>query len=413
MQIRLATVATLVLLVTAAAPAPSPKRAPPRNPQLFTAPAHDSIAIESAPAPLIVPGAPAPPDTQPPRTPRAFAERQYLLGQALERDRNPGAASIAYANAARADSTFAGPAGRLGHLFLEQGHAKLAVPMLKRELRRSPRDVAVQRDLALALGALGRHADAIARLVPLTRRAPADAENWYALGVTYAAAGRMREAVAPLERAVALAPGHAAGHRDLAVALAALGRVPAARAEYARALALDARDAAAWLDLANLEARASRPDTAIAAYRHSQQLEPEDAAAWEGERVLLERAGRRDDVAALYLRWVTAIPNDDDLRLRAVRHLATLDRRDRALEIGRDGVRYDPKSPEKHLILGLALAAYGSTREAVAELRTAQSLYPGAPDRARVRQLVASMRAAAPDSLRGMFAADSLAHPGQ
>jgi tetratricopeptide (TPR) repeat protein len=388
--------------------------APPRHPQLLTSPAHDSIGIGSEPAPLIVPGAPQPPpaDTLAPRTPRAFAERQYAIGQAMERDGNPGAASIAYANAARADSTLRGPAGRLGHLYLESGRAKLAVPMLKRELRRAPGDADAERDLALSLGALGRRPDAIARLTQLTKRAPGDDRNWYALGVTYAGAGRMREAKAPLERAVALAPERAVEHRDLGVALAALGEAEGARAEYRRALSIDARDAAAWLDLANLEARTSRPDSAIAAYRRAQQLEPEDAATWEGERLLLERANRRDEIADLYLRWVTAIPNDDDLRLRAVRHLATIDRRDRALEIGRDGVRYDAKSPDKHLILGLALAAYGSTREALAELRTAQLLYPaGAADRARVRQLVASMRQSAPDSLRGLFAADSLAHP--
>ena len=107
---------------------------------------------------------------------------------------------------------------------------------------------------------------------------------------------------------------------------------------------------------------------------------------------------------------MTVRPNDDDLRLRAVRDLAAIDRRDRALEIGRDGVRLDSRSAPKHMILGMSLAAYGSTREALHELRLSETLFTGPRERDRMRQLIASMRESAPDSLREMFHADSLEH---
>jgi len=94
-----------------------------------------------------------------------------------------------------------------------------------------------------------------------------------------------------------------------------------------------------------------------------------------------------------------------------VRELAKLDRRDRALEIARDGVRHAPRSAVAHVILGIALESYGSTREALAELRLAELLDPRPASVGRVRQLIASMRAGAADSLREMFAADSVAHP--
>ena len=60
-------------------------------------------------------------------------------------------------------------------------------------------------------------------------------------------------------------------------------------------------------------------------------------------------------------------------------------------------------------ILGLSLAAYGSMREALRELRLADGLFTAPKDRDRLRQLIASMRQSAPDSLREMFRADSLA----
>ncbi len=112
------------------------------------------------------------------------------------------------------------------------------------------------------------------------------------------------------------------------------------------------------------------------------------------------------------MRWVTVRPDDDDLRMRAVRNLAAIDRRDRALEIGRDGVRHNARSPLAHMILGMSLEAYGSTRPALAELRRAEQLFTKPRDRDRVRQLVASMRQGAPDSLREMFRADSVEHAG-
>jgi tetratricopeptide (TPR) repeat protein len=375
-------------------------------------PAHpDSVSIESEAAPLLVPGRSETPDSLV-RTPRKFATAQYGLGVAMEQAGNLSAAMISYTNSVRADSTLPGASGRLGHLYLQLGRPAQAEPLLRRELRLDPRGTGASRDLGVALSALGRHAEAIARLKRLTTSEPANDENWYSLGVAYASAGRVREAEAPLRRSIALSPDRPLEHRDLGVVLASLNRPREAREEYARALALDPADGSVWLNIGNVEARAGRADSAFAAYREAERRDSTDALAYEGELKMLTQRNRRDDIADLYMRWVTARPQDDDLRLGAVRSLAALDRRDRALEIGRDGVRYDAHSPAKRLILGLSLAAYGSTREALEQLRAADSMFTRPRDRDRVRQLVASMRQSAPDSLREMFRADSVAHAG-
>ena len=400
-------VALLALAGRAFCAPPAPRA--PDSPRLLVPARPDSVSIESEAAPLLVPGRSEVPDSLV-RTPGKFAREQYAIGRELERAHDIVGAVLAYNNAVRADSTLPGAAARLGHLYLQLGRTAQAERLLRRELRRDPRDAVAGRDLGLALSALGRHAEAIAQLKRMTLDQPTNDEHWYALGVAYATAGRVREAVGPLRRAIALAPDRAIEHRDLGVVLAALNRPGEAREEYRRALTLDPADASVWLNIGNLEARAGRPDSALAAYREAERRDSTDVLAYEGQIKTLTRLDRRDAIADVYMRWVTVRPDDDDLRLRAVRHLADLDRRDRALEVGRDGVRHAPRSPAKRMILGLSLAAYGNTREALAELRAAEAMFTQARDRDRVRQLVVSMRQAAPDSLREMFRADSVAH---
>lgn len=404
--------ATVLLALSFLATSPvAPRHAPPPPPApRMIVPAHpDTVDLESAPAPLLVPGQPSS-DVQPRKSPEQFAREQVELGAALERIGHVGAAVLAYENAVRADSTFPGASEKAGRLSMQVGQLAAAEQLFRLELRHHPANDDASRQLALVLSARGRHVEAVTRARRLTSRDPRRDDNWYALGIVSANAGHKREAETALRRALALGPERSLEHRDLGVLLASEQRTAEARQEYRKALALGDREPAIWIDLGNLEARAGHPDTALADYREAERRDSSYALAYEAQIKIHERLSRPDDVADVYLRWVTALPNDDDLRLRAVRHLAAIGRRDRALEIGRDGVRHDPRSPSAHLILGLALASYGDTRESVAELRRAETLFGTPRDRKRVRQLVASMRATAPDSLRAMFAADSVAH---
>ena len=73
-------------------------------------------------------------------------------------------------------------------------------------------------------------------------------------------------------------------------------------------------------------------------------------------------------------------------------------------------MRTTPRSAEAHLALGMALHESGSERAALAELRRAEALFVRAESSGRVGALIRSLRAGAPDSLRAMFAADSVAN---
>src|SRR5262249_47047533 len=150
-----------------------PKRAalPPEPTRLFV-PAHpESVSIQSEPAPLIVPGRSVVPDSLI-RTRAKFAREQLALAQQMEQSGNVSVASIAYANAVRADSPLQAANAGLGRLFMRISRPKDAEPYLRRALRLDPRDFDSERELGLALSALHRHAEALEHLRRLTMREP-------------------------------------------------------------------------------------------------------------------------------------------------------------------------------------------------------------------------------------------------
>jgi len=76
----------------------------------------------------------------------------------------------------------------------------------------------------------------------------------------------------------------------------------------------------------------------------------------------------------------------------------------------REGVILEPQRAEAHLALAMAWQGMRNPRAALVELRRAQTLFRLPEQRARVGELIRSLRAGAPDSLRAVFARDSLEH---
>jgi tetratricopeptide (TPR) repeat protein len=213
-----------------------------------------------------------------------------------------------------------------------------------------------------------------------------------------------------LRRAIKLSPRRAAEHRDLAVLLASLGREDEAREEYQKALAVDPNDASVWVNLANLERRAGNLERALELYREAEQRDSNFSLAVQGQIGVLTQLKRDTEAGNIYRRWLRLRPDDHNARLEAVRHFNEAGRGDIGLELARDGVRQNRRSGDAHMIMGIALQYRGQARAALAELRSAEKFFTEPGARARVQEMIATMRAAAPDSLRAMFAADSVAH---
>jgi tetratricopeptide (TPR) repeat protein len=396
----------LFALALALAPA-APARHSAAPPAPAVAPADTG---ESAPAPLLVPGRPPAPDTAA-ESRLARARKQYELGRTFESAGGRAPAIAAYRNAVYLDPTIEDANYRMGRLFLTVGQVGEAVRCFAAEVEHHPGRADAARELGLGLARLGEHARAIAQLELLTQRRPDDGESWRALGFAYSAAGRPRDAEAALRRAIALPPDDAGEHRDLGALLAGRGRIDEARTEYRRAMAIDPKDAAVWVNLANLERRLQRAEPALADYREAERRDSTLSLAMQGEIQTLRDLGRNAEAGAVYRRLLAIHPEDLASRLDAVRLFDGLGRKDIALELARDGVRHDHASGDAHLLLGMALQASGDTRTALTEMRTGEALFRDPTGRGRAGALIASLRAEAPDSLRALFTADSVAHP--
>jgi tetratricopeptide (TPR) repeat protein len=298
----------------------------------------------------------------------------------------------------------------MGRLFEAVGQYHEAAKCYGAEygLDRSNREIG--RLLGLALARSGESRRAIATLETVTRRWPNDGASWQALGFAYMAAKRTPQAEVALRRAVALGPDLSSEHRDLGALLASRGRDADARAEYRKAIALDAREPTVWVNLGNLERRGGHLAEAMRCYDQALDRDSTLGLAWQGRIGALLEAHREADAGAAYRRWLNAVPRDLDARLEAVRWFDHQGRRDIALELARDGVRRNPGAADAHLVLGMALESSGNTRSALAEFRRAEAMSAERGEKDRVRQLISALRAAAPDSLRAMFDADSAAH---
>jgi tetratricopeptide (TPR) repeat protein len=379
------------------------------EPTLFVPGRPDSSPPESEPAPLLIPGRPSPPDSLI-RDRFVRAEEQFRLGLSMEKS-SPGVAITAFRNALRLNPAIAEAHYRAGRLFMTRAQYGEAAKHFEAEIERRPAHEDATRQLGIALAHLGNPQRAVEVLERLLTRRRRDGATWHALGFAYGVAGRDRDAIAALRRAIALPPASAEEHRDLGALLAKTDRPREARTEYRRALGLAPGDAGTWFNIGNLDRRLGRPDDALLAYRRASSADSAFGAAYQAEIDLLRAQGRIAEAGEVYRRWLRNLPADHTVRLDAVSFFQGVGRHDVALEIARDGVREAGKAGEPHMIYGMALARHGDLREALRELRAAEAAFAGrAADRQRALQLIAALHAAAPDSLREVFRADSLDH---
>jgi tetratricopeptide (TPR) repeat protein len=397
--------------------APRPSAAPPRaapdtsvrTPTLLLPARPDSAPPETEPAPLLIPGRPSAGDSAI-RSRAQQAREQFALGQQFEAAGRAGPAIVAYRNATSLDPEIPEANLRMARLFLTRDQVDEAAKCLAEEVRYHPNNTVAIRELGVALARLGDSERAIAHLERLVKRQPRDDETWHALGFAYLAGKRPKDAVIALQRAVALPPVRFEEHRDLGAAYMALGRDAEARAEYRRALRLVPRDPSTWLNLGNLERRAGRRDSALACYRRAEARDSSFTLALQGQVQLLREMGRDDLAVGAYRRWLHHRPDQHGARLEAVQLLTALHRDDEALAVAREGAEQAADSGQPHLILGMVLMGRGESRAALAELRRAEALFKKEPgEQERARRLIGALRASAPDSLRALFTADSVA----
>ena len=371
-------------------------------------PSHtDTVQIDSPVAPFLQPGRGNPADSGQ-RTLAQRAREQYDFGRGFEASGNLASAILSYRNAVKLDPSLPEASFRIGRIYAARGQWPAAAIAFATEVQRDPGHRDAARELGLALAQAGDSARSITQLELLTRRDARDQRSWQALAFAYSVAGRPHDAERSLRRALALDPRDADAWRDLGVVLGSMQRWAEARTAYARAAKLAPRDASVEVNLGNLESHSGDPAAALAAYRKAEELDSLGVHAYRGQVRALDALHRESEAGEVYRRWLRRAPTDTDTRMEAIQWFDAHGRGDLALELAGEGVRAAPRSGEARLQLGMAHHAAGHIPEALTQFRQAESLLRQPQQRARVGDLLRQLRASAPDSLRGVFVADSL-----
>ncbi|HVS53753.1 MAG TPA: tetratricopeptide repeat protein [Opitutaceae bacterium] len=179
-------------------------------------------------------------------------------------------------------------------------------------LRKNPRAWLAHHNLALALAASGRVAEALPHAEATLALKPdyAPAEN--NLGDDLLRLGRAVEAIPHLERAIALQPDYVAAHRNLGFALAMSDRTAEALSHFQRAVQLDPNDADAELNWALGLMFTQSFEVAEPHFRRALALAPASADFHVTYGRALARAGRLDDAIAEFRAALAADPNSAD-----------------------------------------------------------------------------------------------------
>lgn len=359
-------------------------------------PAASGATTKKAPAPL-------PPERV------AFARKAFTDGLQFEQRGDIATAISAYREAVRADSTIPEAHYRMGLLLTQIDRLPDAAKAFRNELLFRPNHVGAARELGLIEVRTGKVLQGLPRLERLVRAQPQDDQAWSALGFAYSIAGKPQDAERALRKAIEYPPERATEHRDLGVALVTLGRTEDARNEYRAAIALDGADASTWVNLGNLEGREGKWQDALEAYRRAEGCDSSYALALQGQAQALDALKQPAEAAATTRRWLHIRPDDHRARLEAVGRYQRIGDNATALAIAREGVQRSPNSGDAHIVLGSVHDAQGNSREALRELRTAVRLFNDPLNRGQAVQMYKATMAAAPESIRALARADSIA----
>jgi protein O-mannosyl-transferase len=236
---------------------------------------------------------------------------------------------------------------------------KDSVTLFEHALRVTPDNVVAHYNLANALAAQGRTAEALAHYARAKGVRPAPAQN--TIGSLLAAQGRVDEAIGHYREALRLDPTYADAYNNLGVLLARQGNAAEARRQYEEALRYRPRHADALYNLGRLEAAEGHVDRALAHLGSALEANPELDGAYYSRANILAASGRFPEAEADF----------------------------------RSALRLRPGNADAHNNLGRVLALSGRPEEAMAEYDAALRL---APDHALARANRAELVAVRPQA---------------
>ncbi len=260
----------------------------------------------------------------------------------------------------------------LGRLCSRQGRHAQAAFLLQTARRCDPDDPDLACEVAAALAALGRLADAEGAYRSALAATPEHVQALLGLGLTQRRRGDIVAAAQTLEAAARLAADHPGIQCEAAYTHLILGRLAEAKEAYGRALVADPQTGAALRGLSQIALREGRTGEAVDASRRAIAADPSDPAAHIELSIAHRTAG--DTAAALAVIDAALALHGDDANLRLERGLALRDRDDRqgALEAflaaSQAGARRGAiEAAAEYLALGQPDAARASLEAALAD----------------------------------------------
>ena len=240
-------------------------------------------------------------------------------------------------------------------------------------LRDTPR---INANLALVLGAQGRHEEAVEACVRALAAQPNYPEALNTMGAALEQLGRWQEAEAAFRRAIAARPAFAEAWSNLGLVLRLLRRPYEAEAATRHAIELNPASARAHGQMGQLLREAGRPADAEAAYRQQVALHPADGQAQSELAAAIASQGRVAEAAALLPAAITLAPGHPDAHCNLATALHQLGRLAEAEASAAQALALRPAHPEALATMGLVLRDTGRLAEAEAVLRRAVALRP-------------------------------------
>lgn len=228
---------------------------------------------------------------------------------------------------------------------------------------------------AVALLRAGRMMEAEAVLRPLVAAQPANADALELLGTALGAQGRHLDALAAFDRAREARPSSPSIRRNRAQALLHLGRLDEARADLEKALQMRPDHAASWGLLGNVLAASGDAAGAERAYRRALQHAP-TAQAHYNLALLLQEHGRTEEAIAGYRAALALVPAFAAAHNNLANALKQRGRIDEALAHYAEAVRHDPSLADAASNYGAALRELGRLDAAIPLLERAVAMKP-------------------------------------
>jgi tetratricopeptide (TPR) repeat protein len=195
----------------------------------------------------------------------------------------------------------------------QAGDKDQALVHYREAARLSPKTLTYRADLAKALAAGGRNAEAIDEFEAAVAIEPGPG-SLQALATLYAAAGSPAKALDALRRAASVAPNSAVIQQDLAHALEKAGNTSQAIEAYQKVLDLNPKATNSRGLLADLLFRENRKDEAIDLVRDGIAQNPQAPRLHRDLASLLERSDRIPEAIAEYREYARLAPQSADAK---------------------------------------------------------------------------------------------------